>query len=339
MMPSSVEQIPTELIALVPTQLRPRFQQLWADSSRLRTFVKDYSLTIQRKFREAAELQDADDVFAELETAARLLSKQSFGVVYEPHGRAGVDFQVGYSEGDFNVETKRIRQTQATTMLDECLARMISAIREIPSQLGVLIECDAIGVDPAFVGRLRDDLDVVILHACAGVNALNGKLKDGATETITFDAFPGLRLLVAHIPEKDPDSPTANIGGVSPLLYTQKEPRKYADRILDAVKQLRKGIPNVLFLWSDSITHEAEDLNFAVQEIEQSIRDNEDVVFAKRGFKDTADFAERLRLMTAVVAISQESRGAGVARDNVVWLHPRPETPLCGSVIGWLHEF
>jgi len=335
-MSSSVGQIPTELLVSAPSQLRSRFRRLWMGSPRFRTFAASYSCTIQRKLREAVELQDAADVFAELETAAWLLSNSSFDVVYEPYGRVGVDFRVRCDEGDFNAETKRIRETEGTTTLDECLTTIISAIREIPSELGVSIECDAIGVAPTFGSRLRDVLDVVVRHSCAAVNGLKEKLKDGATEVITFDAFPDLRLRVAHIPGKDPNSPTAKFGGVSPLLYTQKGSRKYADRILDAVGQLRDGVPNVLALWSDSITHEADELRFAVQEIEQSIRDNEDGIFVKRGFKDTSDFAERFRLMTAVVAVSQEHPVASPLGSNVMWLHPHPETPLCSSVVKWL---
>jgi hypothetical protein len=308
------------------------------DYPRFRSFARTYLSTISRKLEDAKDFQDVGDVFAELGTAARLLFNPSFDVEYEPFGKVGVDFHVHYDRGESNAETKRVRETQATTTFEQCRARIVSAVREIPAQLGISIDCYAMHADPTSARHLHDVIDEVVHQACTAVKELNGKLKDGLTETITLDGFPEFQLRITHVPEKDPNSPTANFGGVSPLLYSQKESRKYADRIFDAIKQFREGVPNVLVLWSDSITHEPDELTFAIQEIEQSMRDGEQAIFTKRSYKDAADFGKQFRLMTAAVAVSQQPRVPGMSSANAVWLHSDPETPFGCSPSPWLHE-
>lgn len=331
-----MEQVLNRLVELAPKQLHLPLRRIWADCPRFRGFAIEYSSMIQRKFRDSGNNHDAADVFAELETAAWLLSNSSFVVVYEPYGRTGVDFQIRFDEGSFNVETKRIRQTEAAAKFAECLGRIVSAIREIPSPLGISINCYTMDVDPNLAMQLHDSIDAVVSHVCAAVNKLKGILKDGATEIVGLDAFPNLQIRVEHVSEKDPNSPTAYFGGGYPILYTQKESRKYADRIFDAVKQFTAGIPNALVLCSDSITHDPNELRFAIQEIDQSIKDDEVRVFTQRGFKDTSDFAERFRLMTAAVAVSQEPRVAEMPSGNVAWFNPDPETRLYDSIVEWL---
>jgi hypothetical protein len=79
-------------------------------------FVQDNADKIRRKFSNAREREDQGDVLAELEIARGLLACPGFSLVYEPYGSSGKrnpDFlgRAG-SLGDFNLEVKRVRETE-----------------------------------------------------------------------------------------------------------------------------------------------------------------------------------------------------------------------------------
>src|SRR5262249_47038662 len=102
---------------LAPNGPEPIWRQLhhWLSTvPRFCDFARTYRNKIKSKFKDAREVEDVRDVLAEIETACRFLADPELEVEYEPYGQGksrSPDFCIRSCRyGDFNVETKRIRE-------------------------------------------------------------------------------------------------------------------------------------------------------------------------------------------------------------------------------------
>jgi len=331
------QEIP-ELFTSLPHHLRSRVLNIWRKNRLFPAFVQSYTPKIRSKFANLSDPEDVADVIAELETADRLLQCDGFAVEYEPFGNAGVDFRVKTENTTFHVETKRIREHAATTLYDKSLARIINAARKVQAPVGVFIEFDGADSGPSLANDLDTVIDEVAREAVGIVTSLSSQLQTGESRRVPLTTFSRLHLTVSHIPDKFHDTPTANFGAVSPILYTQKEKRKFSDRILDAIKQFVPGSPNILVLCCNSRTHEPEELRCAIQELKQSIQDREEELFKKHGFTGSCDVHVKLRLMTAAIVLSCFRPVLEPEKDNKAWIHPIPETSIPEETLKKLTE-
>lgn len=320
------------LFEKLPPYLRSRFRTVWS-SEEFRPFAEQYEEKIRKKLAQSSEAEDAADVIAELETASRLLTCDGFSVEYEPFGKSGVDFRVTHGEVVFHVETKRIRETAATVLYSRCLVTIMKAVKTVNSSLGVFVEFDGMDSEPELADALDAEIENVANEAVEIVKSLRSRLSDAQSERVPFRSFPDLHLNISHDPDKSPYTPTSDFGDVIPVLYSQKEELKFSDRILDALKQLVPNEPNALVIWSDSTTHEPDELPFAFRTLGRSILDGEEELFQKRKFASSHDVQNKLRNLSVAIGISRWARSPPAEVTNTVWVHPTPNTSIPAAVV------
>lgn len=84
--------------------------------------------------------------------------------------------------------------------------------------------------------------------------------------------------------------------------YTQKESFKFTDIILDKLKQLRPDMPNIIFIRSNSLTHEAREVDEAFKAIRQRYMSNDIQFFKRKGYMTLNEFSSYMTRLSAIVA-------------------------------------
>ena len=328
---------------LTPNGPEPVWRQIrhWLSAvPRFCDFARTYRNKIKRKFKDAKEVEDVNDVLAEIEIACRFLAGPEFEVEYEPYGRdksRSPDFRIRSQQyGDFNVETKRIREGGPFTLYNECMDRIISELRKVPSSLGVSFDCYSLNLPPDYAQRLNASIDSIISQCLEAVRSAIGTLTPGDSTTITIKGFEELQLCITHVPEKSPDTPTANFTARAPVLYTQRESFKFTDLVLNSLGQLRPDLPNLLTIRLHSTTHELEELPMAIAEIERLAEEEDEHFFQKKGFKDIADYKQQVRYLSAVVVLPYWIKAGDDLPRNLVWCNPAATRPLHEAVVEYL---
>ncbi len=329
---------------LAPNGPEPVWRQLrhWLSAvPRFRDFARTYRDKIRHKFTGAKEVEDVNDILAEIEVACRFLAGPEFEVEYEPYGQGksrSPDFCIRTQQyGDFNVETKRIRESVPVTLYNECLDRVISELRKVPSSLGVSFECYSLALSPGYAQRLNASIDSIRSQCLEALQSAIGKLTSGDSTTIAIKGFEELQFRITHVPEKSPDTPTANFGGVNPILYTQRESFKFTDIFLNSLGQLRPDLPNVLTIRLHSTTHEPEELPMvAIPNIERSAKEGDEHFFREKGFKDIADYKQQVQYLSAVVVLAYWIKAGDDVPRNQVWCNPTATKPLHEAVVEYL---
>lgn len=162
---------------------------LSTDSS-FRTFVQRNANKIRSKFRKASEVEDCHDVLAELEFARAILTDARFEIEYEPDIRSGLrnpDFLVKASHaGNFNLEVKRVRPSEATRRVREFQQVVLQGIRSVPSSLGVSLDILPASGATAFelTGRLPASASRVVSQIVETIPKTEGTL--GKEDTVSF---------------------------------------------------------------------------------------------------------------------------------------------------------
>ncbi len=303
---------------------------------RFQDFVAKYEKKIKSKFRHARTDEDKRDVLVELETARLFLANSSMDVDYEPHCSSGPDFCIRSVHGSFNVETKRIREADATTLYNDCVSHVISELRKVPSSLGFSIDCNLLVGSPEYARRLHSSTDSIIVQCMEALKGCKATLSHGETRAFPIAPFEELQIRFTHVLGKPPDSPTADFGGVSPIFYTQRESFKFTDLMLGCLRQLRPSLPNVLLIRCHSITHEPEELEMAKDEICRLGAEEDVQFFQKKGFTTVEDFHTQFKLLTAAVVVSDSVKIPNTHGRNLVWENPSPALRLNAAQIEYL---
>ncbi len=202
----------------------------WMRFPRMECFCLENARKIRSKIESAKMTEDLRDVLAELEVALRLLANSFFDLEYEPRG-GGPDFRVKDGGDAFFVEIKRVREAVATTTYRHCVDRIIAELREIPSPFGVDVCCIEMGEGPAFAQRFEEAVPGVVAECVLALRTCIVELKNDEERKIRPRVFPALEVTFIRVPEKAPDSPTANSLCVSPMLFTQRESFKFTDHL------------------------------------------------------------------------------------------------------------
>jgi len=207
----------------------------------------------------------------------------------------------------------------------------------MPSSLGVAFECYLLTLPPDYAQRLNVSIDSIVAQCLGAVRSAIGTLTSGDSTTITLEGFEELRFRITHVPEKSPDTPTANFGGVNPILYTQRESFKFTDLVLNCLGQLRPDLPNVLTIRLHSTTHEPEELPMvAIANIERSAKEGDEHFFQKKGFKNIADYEQQVQHLSAVVVLPHWIKTGDDLPRNLVWCNPAAIKPLHQAVVEYL---
>jgi hypothetical protein len=94
----------------------PEFEAWVRESRRFKAFAVDYRVKIRAKLKNVQDEAGAQDLRAELETAAQLLTEKRFALEYEKYAASrqrGPDFTVTFkTHTPFNVEVRRIRSVE-----------------------------------------------------------------------------------------------------------------------------------------------------------------------------------------------------------------------------------
>ena len=112
---------------------------------------------------------------------------------------------------------------------------------------------------------------------------------------------------------KTDKSKTSFHGGISPIIYTQKEFYKIGDIILSKLDQMMPGMTNILVINTESVTHDKEDLVKAVFSIRELSKTDDEDFFRGKGFSSRKEFFERIK------------RLSGVCFRNRMWIAPNEE--------------
>ena len=117
----------------------------WVQASRrFKDFASTYRSKIRSKLRNVRDAEALNDVRAELETAARLLTEKQFALEYESYTAAkqrGPDFTVTYkTHTPFNVEVRRMRSVEPGTvdsdmLVDKLIAIVCEKVRQMPPSI------------------------------------------------------------------------------------------------------------------------------------------------------------------------------------------------------------
>jgi hypothetical protein len=296
----------------------------WFKNENFKKFVQDNKEKIRRKLDNAKTAEDKADVLCELEIANSLLLVSLFALVYEPHGGSGrrrPDFLVSASGvQDFSVEVKRIRESAAAGSFSRFQRAIVEAVHEVPSTLGVSLDIIDLNATAELATRLCDVTHSVIDQCVEAIQALESRLMAEEFVAIPVRGFEEeVRFTVEKIAGKSPASPTAYLGGVSPVPYTQKESFKFTDLLCDCLGQLRPGLANVLAVRIHSCSHESQDFNEALHELGKRARAQDDEFFQKKGFLGAEDFLIQAKALSAVLIKSDWSPLSSDAEFNVVW--------------------
>lgn len=298
----------------------------WAtECPRFRSFVERNQQKIDRKFRHSETAEDKFDVLTELDTVRRFLALDHFDVEYEPYGKKGADLRVSREGTSFDAEVKRIREVAAMERYSHCIGKLVETARQIPSAMGVQFSC-FVDAGPEFAFTVEQHLDSLVRECDALIRDCS--LSDGKSQSYCFEAVPELRITISHVPEKAADTPTANFGGVTPILFTQNESFKFTDLVLGCFRQFTSNFGNVLIVHCHSTTHWAKELPMAICEIDRLAQEGDEEFFRKKKLEGIADYLKKLTLLSAVVVVTGRGRVPAVNPQNLVWLNPKSAKPL-----------
>lgn len=333
--------IPKDLAPAGPEAVWREIHHWLSTVPRFCKFAETNRSKIKSKFEKAGDNEKVRDVLTEIEIACRFLADPELEVDYEPFGDGegrSPDFRIRSQRyGDFIVEAKRIREAAHVTLFHKCIDRIISELRKVPSSLGVSFKFRSLNLPRDYASRLDSSIDSIISLCLEALRSATGKLTSGDSITIAIKGFEELQLCITHVPEKSPDTPTANFGGVFSTLYTQRESFKFTDLVLNSLGQLRPDLPNVLTIRSHSTTHEPEELPMvAIANIERSAKGGNDLFFQKKGFKDIADYKQQVQHLSAVVVLPYWIKTGDDLLHNEVWCNPAATKPLHEAVVEYL---
>jgi hypothetical protein len=277
-----------------------------SDSMKFAAFVHRYEDKIRKKIASAKTDEDIEDVRFELEVPYLLLLDERFQVEYEKYGVGGIrspDVSVVFDQHiEFNMEVKRIRESELADRFNSLVEEMVKEIEETPSPLAFAIdmtECDA---NPDLVDRLESSREAVIKFIKQTLLDEQETLSNAAARDYPVPGFESELTLVLTRPcGKMRTDETSYHGGAVPIFYSGKEHYKFSDTILDKLGQMIPNMMNIIVCTSDSSSHESEDLLAAIGSINRLVHEKDEDFFVRRGFRDAKDFIRQTARLSGVL--------------------------------------
>jgi len=316
----------------------------WLSTNRgFRSFADTYKDRIRKKLRDAGGPEDRRDIFAEVEFAYFITADLRFKVAYESYGSSDgrtPDFHVQTDHaGEFNFETKRVRESGATNDLEAVRQAIVDGIRSVPSRLGFCIDILHDDSPLELISRLRGATTAVVAQCVEAIRKSKDTLAPDQDVSLPIAGFEAeVRLTLTNLPGKDTNSPTAYLGEVLPVAYSQRESFKFSDVLFACLGQLRPGMANVLGVRITSSTHDPSDLPSALLEIGKLVQARDDGFFRKKAFDSAADFAGKIKALSAVVVKTDWHSIHGEQSRNYVWLNSVATVLLSADVADHLRS-
>jgi len=291
-------------------------------SERFKNFAECYKDKIRKKISTAKSNEDLEDIIFELEIPYLLLLDGRFKVEYEKDGTRKVrapDFSVSFEQDmEFNLEAKRIRESQLGDRFNRLIEQIVNRTKCIPSSLGFFLDMTSCDANPEFVDRFESAKEEVVQYIENSIRNEDSKL---SYSTACEYPIPGFEcdviLVLTKLSGKIRTDRTSYFGAVEPILYTQKEPYKFGDTIFDKLGQMIPGMINILVCTSKSSIHEPEDLFEAIASINQLIRKKDEEFFVQKGFGGIQDFLSQTKNLSGVLYKSTWSDQSGIR--NLLW--------------------
>jgi hypothetical protein len=315
------------------------FLTAWfATSERFEAFADLYKEKIRKKARTAKTDDDLEDLQFELQGPYLLLLDSRFTVEYEKYG-AGPDFTATF-EGrlNFNVEVKRIRESKDGALFDECMDDITRRIEAIPSKLAFWLDAPELESNLDLSGRLQRSKKEIVSFIADRIHSEEEKITPDSPREYPIPGFEGELVLELTKPVNKRDPGTSYHGGTRPIFYTQNEHRKFGDVILESLRQLMLGMINVLFIGSNSSTHEGGDILEATGSISRLLRENHEEFFSKKGFADKQDFVRCSRRLSGIMFRSIWIPPVSGIDRNFLWVNPGAEHPIPKEICEYLRR-
>ncbi len=311
----------------------------FATSARFEAFADLYKEKIRKKARTAKTDDDLEDLQFELQAPYLLLLDSRFRIEYEKYG-AGPDFTATF-EGrlNFNVEVKRIRESKEGALFDKFMDDITRRIEAIPSKLAFWLDAPELESNLDLSGRLQRSKEGIVSFIADRIRADEEQITPDSPREYPIPGFEGELVLELTKPVNKRDSGTPYHGGTRPIFYTQNEHRKFGDIILESLRQLKPEMINVLFIGSNSSTHENRDILMAVKSINRNLRWRELNFFSRRGFTDRQDFLQQTTKLSGVLFRSIWVSSSAQDKDrNFLWLNAGAKHPIPEEICEYLRR-
>ena len=270
-------------------------------------FLRTYHFKIKKKWRCARDEEDLKDTIFELKVAYLFLLDNRFELKYEKYSIGNSrtpDFSIIFKQSiNFNVEVKRIRETDLGIRLKNILKVIGDRIREIPSGLSASINV-VIGnhYGKGFINQLESSIEELMQYIKNTIETEEHKLDYGALDEYPIPSFKGELILELSKPLSKYDTKhTSYRDGTMPIFYTQKEHYKFGDTVFEKLGQMLPGTANLLIIGSDSSTHEKEDFFTQIKMVTDSVRQGNDAFFINKRFNGVGDFTAQIKNLSAVL--------------------------------------
>jgi hypothetical protein len=311
----------------------------WAkDCQRFKDFIVANATKVRAKFSEAKE---PGDVLVELEIGRGVLADPQFDLEYEPGGgdrNRGPDFRVRAGVlPDFFLEVKRTREAAASRAINEFVGAVVAAARGVPSGLGISVSLLPEATPSDLAERLAGARAGAVALCLSAIADSDAALSPGESRDYPVAGFDGeVVLSLIRLPDKPPDTPTADLGGCWAVPYTQKESFKFSEQVASCLGQLVEGAANVLVVKIDSSTHGPVELPKAMRELVGRADAGHDDYFSKRKAVSAAYFRRRWPALSAVVVKSVWSCTITGVSAGCVWVNPDAAVALPREVLAHL---
>lgn len=309
------------------TALRYWFEK----SKRYLDFVYYYRDKIRSKFRSAITEEDLDDVRFELELPYLFLLDDKYTVEYEKFGsgrRHAPDFTIQrLSEFEFNVEVKRIREGILGIRYEKVTEKIIEPIRSIPSSLGFSINVLHFDLNETFITSLDHSAGQVVDQIRTLISKKEAKLPFDSCIEYPLQGFKDEIVVTLSRPSgKKEHSRTSYYGGLAPIFFTDKESYKFGDTVFEKLGQCIPGMINVVFISTNSTTHEPEDMLESIASMNKLIRKKDDDFFKKKGFDGIDGFISSSKNLSGIVF---KTIWVSLKRNyNLVWCNQNAEQQI-----------
>jgi len=295
----------------------------WFDNSkRYYEFVDLHRDKIRSKFRKSITDEDIADVLFELELPYLFLINDRFMVEYEKYGsgkKRAPDFTIQYERNEaFNVEVKRIREGSFGTRYSAIINKIIDPVRKTPSSLGFSINVRHFDLDENFIIALENSAEQITSQIQNLISREETKMSYDSAFDYPLPGFENeIEITLSRPSGKKNSSKTSYYGGLSPIFYTNKEPLKFGDTVLEKLGQCISGMINILFISTNSSTHEPDDVLESIASINSLIRTKNNDFFKNKGFAGIDDFVDSSRNLSGIVV--KTTWASLKHQSNLVW--------------------
>lgn len=310
-------------------------------SPRFEQFVETYRDKIRKKIRNTNNNHDAvKPVLAELWVAYLLLQVDQFShVKYEAYGtrKRSPDLTATHcgsgSETVFNVEVKRIRETDSVRRFKTWRRQVQQRIKEIPSGLALNMNIGDVNTPVDLLDRLEAQSEDIIRYITTTIVAHDKDIPLGSKKAFFVPGFEEVFKFRLRRSSWTSTIEHTSIDWVGPPGFaTHNEFRKLGDEICDPAHlgQMLPGMINVLAITTHSSTHDELDLEQALDSLGERAANGDDQFFINKRFRGTADFITQLERLSGILLVGAYFPVR--SGPTVLWSNNKAKFPLTKDV-------